>query len=130
MMRWNDDVDVALAVGLGVIVLHHLAQRLSPFCCSAKGSTMVLPPNAAERVPLAKSSAITMPGPEGWAMWTWLSMPPGSTSSPVASISARRAFDAVGDRDDLAVANADIGAKLVAGRHDGAAANGEIELCH
>ena len=32
--------------------------------------------------------------------------------------------------DDAAVANADIGAKLVAGRHDGAAANGEIELRH
>ena len=51
----------------------------------ANGSTMVLPPNAAERVPEAKSSAMTMPGPDGWAMWTWLSMPPGSTSLPRAS---------------------------------------------
>ena len=34
----------------------------------ANGSTMVLPPNAAERVPEAKSSAMTMPGPDGWAM--------------------------------------------------------------
>jgi hypothetical protein len=39
---------------------------------------------------------------------------------------ARRAFNAVGDADDASVANADIGAKFVAGRHDGAAANGEI----
>jgi hypothetical protein len=31
---------------------------------------MVLPPNAAERVALSKSSAMTMPGPEGCAMWT------------------------------------------------------------
>ncbi len=51
----------------------------------AKGSTMVLPPNAAARVPLSKSSAIVMPGPEGCAKCTWLSMPPGSTSRPVAS---------------------------------------------
>ena len=42
MMRWKRHVDVALAVGLRVIVLHHLAQRLrpsaawrtaSPWCC-------------------------------------------------------------------------------------------------
>ena len=51
----------------------------------ANGSTMVLPPNAAERVAEAKSSAMTMPGPDGWAMWTWLSMPPGSTNLPPAS---------------------------------------------
>jgi hypothetical protein len=43
---------------------------------------------------------------------------------------ARRAVDMIGDADDVAVTNADIGAKLVAGRHDGAAADGEIELCH
>ena len=42
----------------------------------------------------------------------------------------RRALNAVGDADDAAVANADIGAEFVAGRHDGAAADGEIELRH
>jgi hypothetical protein len=31
---------------------------------------MVLPPKAAERVAEAKSSAMTMPGPDGWAIWT------------------------------------------------------------
>ena len=46
---------------------------------------MVVPPKAAERVAEAKSSAMTMPGPDGWAIWTWLSMPPGSTKSPLAS---------------------------------------------
>ena len=51
----------------------------------ANGSTMVLPPNAAARVPEAKSSAITMPGADGCERWTWLSMPPGSTSLPRAS---------------------------------------------
>src|SRR4029079_11951721 len=51
----------------------------------AKGSTMVLPPKAAARVPDSKSSAITMPGPDGCDRCTWLSMPPGSTSLPVAS---------------------------------------------
>ena len=52
------------------------------------GSTVVLPPNAAERVPLAKSSAITTSGPDGWAKCTWLSMPPGRTSLPVASMTS------------------------------------------
>ena len=31
---------------------------------------VVVPPNRADLVPLAKSSAITMPGPEGWERWT------------------------------------------------------------
>src|SRR3954447_13954 len=43
---------------------------------------------------------------------------------------ARCAFEMIGNADDAAVANADIGAELVAGRHDDAAANSEIELRH
>src|SRR4051794_35043496 len=39
-------------------------------------------------------------------------------------------LDMISNADDAAVANADIGAKLVASRHDGAAANGEVELRH
>src|SRR5258705_733238 len=50
------------------------------------GSTVVLPPKAAARVPLSKSSAMTMPGPLGCDKWTWLSMPPGRTSRPLASM--------------------------------------------
>ena len=46
----------------------------------------VYDPDAA-RVAEAKSSAITTSGPDGCEIWTWLSMPPGSASRPVASIS-------------------------------------------
>src|SRR5262249_5240077 len=54
----------------------------------------------------------------------------GQRQQPCRVDLTRRALDTVGNADDTAVANADIGAKLVAGRHDGAAANGEIELRH
>ena len=47
----------------------------------------MLPPAAALRVPLSNPSAITIPGPEGWSKWTWLSIPPGRTRRPEASIS-------------------------------------------
>ena len=50
--------------------------------------TKLLPPAAAAAVAEAKPSAMTTSGPEGWAMWTWLSIPPGSTQRPVASISS------------------------------------------
>ena len=66
--------------------------------------TSVLPPNAAERVPLSKSSAMTMPAPDGWAKCTWLSMPPGSTSWPVASITSAAVAEVGAERDDTAVA--------------------------
>ena len=72
----------------------------------------------------------TMPGPDGWAMWTWLSMPPGRTRRPAASISRRRALDLLGDCRDPAVADADIGAKRVRGGDHRAAADGEIEFRH
>lgn len=34
--------------------------------------TVLLPPKAAARVALSKSSAMTMPAPEGCEIWTWL----------------------------------------------------------
>ncbi len=54
----------------------------------ANGMTVVLPPHAAEIVPLRKSSAHTAPRYSGCSRWQWLSMPPGSTSLPAASISS------------------------------------------
>ena len=50
-----------------------------------KGRIVVLPPAAADALAEAKSSTISMPGPEGCETWTWLSIPPGSTRRPVAS---------------------------------------------
>ena len=93
----------------------------------ANGSTMVLPPKAAERVPEAKSSAMTMPGPDGWAMWTWLSMPPGSTSLPRASTILGRVAEIVAQRRDPAAADADVAGKRVGRGRDRAAADDGVE---
>ena len=38
-------------------------------------------------------------------------------------------LDTVGDAYDAAVTNADISPEFVAGRYDGAAADGEVKLC-
>ena len=43
---------------------------------------------------------------------------------------ARCTLNTVGDAYDAAITNADISPKFVAGRYDGAAANGEVKLYH
>ena len=63
-------------------------------------------------------------------MWQWLSTPPGRTSLPAASISCARARQVLGERDDAAAADADIGAEGVRGGHDRAVANDQIEIGH
>ena len=63
------------------------ARRDFPLICNANGRTVVLPPAAAERVPLSKSSAMIVPSSVGCAICTCPSTPPGKTSSPDASIS-------------------------------------------
>ena len=50
---------------------------------------VVVPPAAAARLPLSKSSQNTEPSAVSWSKWTWASMPPGTAISPVASISLR-----------------------------------------
>ena len=47
---------------------------------------VVVPPQAAARVPVSNVSADMVP-PKGISMWVWTSMPPGMTYLPVASIS-------------------------------------------
>ena len=88
---------------------------------------MVLPPNAAERVPLSKSSAMTMPGPDGWAMWTWLSMPPGSTSMPGRVDDLGGVAEVVAERRDLPAADADVAGEGVGRGRDRAAADDGVE---
>ena len=56
----------------------------SPAACTAKSMIVVVPPQAAARVPVSKSSEATVP-PKGSSMWVWPSTPPGTTSLPVAS---------------------------------------------
>ena len=48
---------------------------------------VVVPPAAAARLPLSKSSQNTEPSAVSWSKWTWASMPPGTAIRPVASIS-------------------------------------------
>src|SRR5262245_15943368 len=46
---------------------------------------VVVPPQAAARVPVSNVSAENVP-PNGISMWVWASIPPGSTYLPVASM--------------------------------------------
>src|SRR5690242_6682296 len=57
----------------------------APFGCTAKSTRDVVPPQAAARVPVSKSSAEKVP-PNGISRWVCTSMPPGMTYLPVASI--------------------------------------------
>ena len=50
----------------------------------------VVPPNAAARVPVSKSSLDVVP-PKGMSRCVWASMPPGITYMPVASITRESA---------------------------------------
>src|SRR5437667_7269526 len=51
----------------------------------AKSTMLVVPPNAAARVPVSKSSELVVP-PNGISRCVCTSIPPGSTYIPVASI--------------------------------------------
>ncbi len=53
--------------------------------CTAKSTMVVVPPNAAARVPVSKSSDAKVP-PNGSSMCVCTSMPPGITYLPVALI--------------------------------------------
>jgi hypothetical protein len=72
---------------------------VSPFWCNAKSTIVVVPPSAAAAVPLAKSSAVTVP-PKGISRCVCGSMKPGKTYAPDASITA--APD-VGSEPEIAV---------------------------
>ena len=50
---------------------------------------VVVPPQAADRDPLKKSSAISAPSGRRCSRWMWPSMPPGVTVRPAASTSSR-----------------------------------------
>ena len=58
------------------------ASRDSPLVWIAKSMIIVVPPQAAARVPVSKVSADVVP-PKGISMWVWASMPPGTTYLPV-----------------------------------------------
>src|SRR3954453_19563237 len=61
------------------------SRRDLPFDWTAKSMIVVVPPNAAARVPVSKVSEAAVP-PNGSSMCVCASMPPGTTSFPVASM--------------------------------------------
>ena len=87
----------------------------------------MLPPAAAARVAEAKSSAITTSGPDPAKYGRGCRYRRAVPASP-SHRSRGRPLNTVGDAHDAAVTNADIGPEFVAGRYDGAAADGEVEL--
>ncbi len=89
-----------------------------------------MPPAAAARVAEAKSSAITTSGPDVLRNMDVAVDAAGQCQQARRIDLPGRPLDAVGDAHDAAITNADIGPEFVAGRHDGAAADGEVELCH
>ncbi len=56
-----------------------------PYVCTAKSMIIVVPPQAAARVPVSNVSDAAVP-PNGSSMWVCASIPPGMTYLPVASI--------------------------------------------
>ena len=62
-----------------------LSRTFSPVFWTAKSTMVVVPPQAAARVPISKVSEAKVP-PKGSSMWVWQSMPPGTTYFPVASM--------------------------------------------
>ncbi len=65
--------------------LSSVASSDVPLACTAKSMMVVVPPQAAAVVPVAKVSAENVP-PNGISMCVCASMPPGITYRPVASI--------------------------------------------
>src|SRR6201992_2334846 len=55
-----------------------------PFFWTGKSTMVVVPPQAAARVPVSKASTENVP-PNGISMWVWTWMPPGMTYRPAAS---------------------------------------------
>ena len=88
---------------------------------------MVVPPQAAARVPVSKSSAMRTGGAIGWSRWQCASTPPGVTTRPAASISRAPAGQPGAELHDAAAADADVGVEGVAGGGDAGVADDEIK---
>ena len=102
-------VDAGLAVGLLVPRVQALAEACRRCGWTAKSMIVVVPPNAAARVPVSKVSLAKVP-PKGSCMWVWMSIPPGMTHLPVASMTASAAdVEVLADQGDLFAVDEDVG---------------------
>ena len=88
---------------------------------------MVLPPNAAARVPLSKSSAMTMPGAGGLGHMDVAVDAAGQHQAPGRIDDLGGLAEVVAERHDLLAANADVAGESVGFRRDGAAADDGVE---
>src|ERR1700689_2828193 len=75
---------------------------LVPRAWMAKSTMVVVPPMAAARVPVSKSSLEVVP-PNGMSRCVCASMPPGSSSMPVASTTSWTGSDGIPGRTSLIV---------------------------
>jgi hypothetical protein len=106
------EIDAGFALGLfppGVqSVAHACAARWM-----AKSTMVVVPPNAAARVPVSKSSLDVVP-PNGMSRCVCASIPPGSSSSPEASNHSITRFrrDARAHLLDLFALHQDVGGRV------------------
>ena len=78
--------------------------------------SVVVPPKAAARVPVSKSSALVVP-PKGMSRCVWTSMPPGRTYLPAASMIfvALSRGKILADGGDFAVGDGDVAGVGVGG---------------
>ena len=90
----------------------------------------MVPPQAAERVPLRKSSAIFSPSGIGWSRWQCASTPPGSTRLAAGVDLALAGRQALAERHDAAAGDADVALHHVAGGGHGAVADDGVEALH
>ncbi len=85
---------------------HHVSSAVRifvPRAWMAKSTIVVVPPIAAARVPVSKSSAELVP-PKGMSRCVCASMPPGSSSRPVASTTVSAALAGMPARTSLMTA--------------------------
>ena len=86
----------------------------APLACAANGITVVVPPQAAERVPLSKSSAMRTGGGIGWSRWQWRVDAAGRDDAAGGVDLARRGGQALRQRDDAPAGDADVAVEGVA----------------
>ena len=89
--------------------------------------TVVVPPQAAERVPLSKLSAMRAGASIGWSRWQCASTPPGCDDAAGGIDLAGAAFQAGAQLGDPAAADTDVAVEGVAGSGDTGVADDQIK---
>ena len=98
--------------------------------CAANGITVVVPPHAADRVPLVKSSAMTESSP-GRLVEMAVRVDAAGQHQETARVDfASTSWKIDGERGDPAGAHSDVGSEHVGGSDRRSPSDDEIELRH